>query len=102
MNILNSSTMQFTSSIVDGVWSSWTEGSCSKTCGVGIRINTRICNNPSRTCGGLLCEGTSTRKVPCNESCCPGKIIIVTLYMYLHCKSMNPFKFKALSDALFA
>ena len=62
-------------SVVNGGWSSWTEGSCSKACDGGIRIDTRTCNNPTRTCEGLPCKGSSTREKPCNEFCCPGKFI---------------------------
>ena len=67
-------TIQCNCSVVDGGWSSWTEGSCSKTCGDGIRIDNRTCNNPTPNCGGLHCTGSSTREKPCNESCCPSKI----------------------------
>lgn len=31
----------------DGNWGSWTKfGSCSRTCGTGVRFRTRQCNNP--------------------------------------------------------
>ena len=57
------STIQCNYSVVDGGWSSWTEGSCSETC---IRIDTRTCNNPTPYCGGLPCEGSSTHEEPCS------------------------------------
>ena len=68
--------LYFNFSVVHGGWSSWTQGSCSKTCGDGIRNDSRICNNPIPSCGGLSCGGISTREEPCNETCCRGKIVI--------------------------
>ena len=65
-------------SVVDGGWSSWIEGSCSKPCGGGIRIDTRTCDNPTPDCEGLHCTGSSTREKACNEFCCPGKFIIAS------------------------
>ena len=58
--------------IVDGGWSSWVNGSCSKTCGGGIKHDTRVCDNPRPSCGGKKCEGPSTHSSTCNEICCPG------------------------------
>ena len=43
-----------------------------------MRFN-RTCNNPTPSCGGLSCTGNSTREEACNEHCCRGKIIIVSL-----------------------
>ena len=68
--------LYFDSSVVDGGWSSWIHGACSKTCGGGIRNATRICNNPIPSCGGLPCRGNSTHEEVCNKICCPGKTII--------------------------
>lgn len=35
------------SAVVHGSWSSWTEfSSCSRTCGGGVTLQTRQCNNP--------------------------------------------------------
>ena len=53
--------------VVDGGWSSWTPGPCSKTCGIGTVRFTRTCTNPKPFCGGLLCIGNSIRKEPCEE-----------------------------------
>ena len=62
-------------SIVDGGWSNWVTGLCSKTCGGGNRRITRKCNNPKPSCGGKQCEGNSYHVYPgkCNDFCCPGK-----------------------------
>ena len=62
------------SSAVDGGWSSWSLGPCSKTCGGGTQISTRVCDNPKPSCGGKECEGPNTDSIKCNDFCCPGKI----------------------------
>ena len=65
----------FYCSVVDGGWSSWTEGSCTKNCGGGTKQFTRSCNNPTPSCGGLSCIGNSTYEEECNKFCCRGKVI---------------------------
>ena len=71
-------------SIVDGGWSSWKLGPCSKTCGGGIQNYTRVCNNPKPSCGGKKCEGVSsyTANKTCNDLCCPGNVTIVNYINY--------------------
>ena len=59
---------------VNGEWSSWTYGPCSKTCGGGTQQVTRKCNNPVPSCGGNNCSGNSTYQNTCGNNCCPGKI----------------------------
>ncbi|OWK13609.1 ADAMTS3 [Cervus elaphus hippelaphus] len=77
----------------DGNWGSWTKfGSCSRTCGTGVRFRTRQCNNPTwaaeewehctKTCGA---SGYQLRTVRClqplhdgtnrsvNSKYCPGE-----------------------------
>ena len=63
--------------VVDGGWSEWILGPCSKTCGGGIQNYTRVCNNPEPSCGGNECDGPSVYvvKEKCNDMCCPGEII---------------------------
>lgn len=59
--------------IVDGVWSAWGSfGTCSVTCGTGIRFRTRSCSNPAPTNGGSDCSGHSEDAVICTEQLCPG------------------------------
>ena len=59
--------------LVDGGWSSWRHGSCSMTCGGGIRTSTRTCNNPAPSCGGNDCSGSNIRHDICNTRCCLSK-----------------------------
>ncbi|XP_070177237.1 coadhesin-like isoform X3 [Littorina saxatilis] len=56
---------------INGGWSCWTTttGSCSKTCGRGVRVLTdkRTCTNPAPQYKGTACSGSSTRTR--NEIC---------------------------------
>ena len=60
-------------SVVDGGWSPWTHGPCSKTCGGGIQNFIRVCDNPKPSCQGKKCEGVSNYTAKCNDFCCPSK-----------------------------
>ena len=65
--------------VVDGGWSSWEPGPCSKTCGGGAQMLTRRCDNPEPSCGGNNCSGLTIQQSECNSQCCPSKIIYVYL-----------------------
>ena len=54
-------------------------GPCSKTCGGGMQIKTRMCDNPRPSCGGGKCKGSSTHSINCNNICCPGKILFILI-----------------------
>uniref|UniRef100_A0A672PEE4 ADAM metallopeptidase with thrombospondin type 1 motif 14 n=1 Tax=Sinocyclocheilus grahami TaxID=75366 RepID=A0A672PEE4_SINGR len=57
----------------DGGWSSWGKfGSCSRTCGGGVRSRSRQCNNPVPAYGGRDCTGTTFDYQVCNIEDCPG------------------------------
>ncbi|XP_066916683.1 semaphorin-5A-like [Clytia hemisphaerica] len=56
---------------VDGGWSSWKPGACSKTCGGGKRIELRSCTNPAPAHCGRRCQGLYTRTADCNTHKCP-------------------------------
>ncbi|XP_069586533.1 SCO-spondin-like [Ranitomeya imitator] len=58
------------------VWNSWTD--CTKTCGEGVRLRSRICNNPSPIGDGDYCEGPSNEVEPCELEPCPELISSVT------------------------
>ncbi|XP_033127268.1 A disintegrin and metalloproteinase with thrombospondin motifs 3-like isoform X2 [Anneissia japonica] len=61
-------------SVVNGGWSEYTEFSeCSFTCGTGIEVRTRKCNNPEPKNGGADCVGSNTEYQVCNPQPCPGK-----------------------------
>lgn len=61
------------SSIVDGVWSSWSEWSnCTVGCNGGQRTRTRLCNQPAPDCNGKPCAGEPTEIESCNTQPCTG------------------------------
>ncbi|CAH2281689.1 SCO-spondin [Pelobates cultripes] len=55
-----------------GNWSEWGSWSvCTKSCGEGVRIRTRSCNNPSPLGDGDYCEGPKEDTEPCFLAKCP-------------------------------
>ena len=54
-------------------WGDWKIGECDKSCGGGIRVNTRekkiIAEN-----GGKECNGSATLELTCNTNDCPSII----------------------------
>ncbi|XP_069837949.1 A disintegrin and metalloproteinase with thrombospondin motifs 14 [Dendropsophus ebraccatus] len=57
----------------DGGWSSWSRfGSCSRTCGGGVRSRGRQCNNPPPAYGGRDCPGPTYEYQMCNTEECRG------------------------------
>ncbi|XP_053438721.1 A disintegrin and metalloproteinase with thrombospondin motifs 14 [Nycticebus coucang] len=57
----------------DGGWSSWTKfGSCSRSCGGGVRSRSRSCDNPPPAYGGRPCSGPMFEYQVCNSEECPG------------------------------
>ncbi|XP_028930040.1 A disintegrin and metalloproteinase with thrombospondin motifs 3 [Ornithorhynchus anatinus] len=55
----------------DGNWGSWTKfGSCSRTCGTGVRFRTRQCTNPMPLNGGQDCPGVNFEYQLCNTEEC--------------------------------
>ncbi|XP_071411396.1 A disintegrin and metalloproteinase with thrombospondin motifs 3-like [Pithys albifrons albifrons] len=56
----------------DGHWGPWTKfGSCSRSCGTGVRFRTRQCNNPTPINGGDDCAGVSFEFQLCSPEECP-------------------------------
>ncbi|XP_077457021.1 A disintegrin and metalloproteinase with thrombospondin motifs 3 [Stigmatopora argus] len=56
----------------DGSWGSWSKhGSCSRSCGTGVRLRTRNCNNPAPINGGQDCPGVNFEYQLCNTDECP-------------------------------
>ncbi|XP_069508763.1 A disintegrin and metalloproteinase with thrombospondin motifs 2 isoform X2 [Ambystoma mexicanum] len=58
----------------DGNWGAWSKfGSCSRTCGAGVKYRTRNCDNPHPANGGRSCVGLSYEFQLCNiEDCLTG------------------------------
>ncbi|XP_010609174.1 A disintegrin and metalloproteinase with thrombospondin motifs 3 isoform X1 [Fukomys damarensis] len=55
----------------DGNWGSWTKfGSCSRTCGTGVRFRTRQCDSPTPINGGQDCAGVNFEYQLCNTEEC--------------------------------
>ena len=57
--------------IVDGGWSEWSQWStCEKPCGGSVVNRTRLCNNPTPSNGGALCNGVNVEtKLECLSQC---------------------------------
>jgi len=55
---------------VDCVWSDWTLGTCSVTCGDGVRENHRF-KETEALFGGVPCEGLSVHTEACINRVCP-------------------------------
>lgn len=57
---------------VDGRWGKWGPfGSCSRTCGGGVQLSKRECNNPIPSNGGKYCQGVRVKYRSCNLNRCP-------------------------------
>ena len=71
--------------VVDGNWSPWmTISSCSVTCGNGMEIRQRFCDDPSPSLGGSECtlsddENTGLIELDpmaqCNDGSCPIPVV---------------------------
>ncbi|XP_030317277.1 A disintegrin and metalloproteinase with thrombospondin motifs 13 isoform X4 [Calypte anna] len=57
--------------VVHGQWSVWSPfSSCSRSCGGGVTMRQRFCNNPRPAFGGQECHGTSIQVEMCNTQAC--------------------------------
>ena len=65
---------------VDCQWNDWTVGTCSATCGDGMRTNTRTekvsAAYGGKECNGLPDTGVSSIEERCNKQGCPGKVLL--------------------------
>uniref|UniRef100_UPI0037E7F2D5 A disintegrin and metalloproteinase with thrombospondin motifs 2-like n=1 Tax=Semicossyphus pulcher TaxID=241346 RepID=UPI0037E7F2D5 len=72
----------------DGGWGTWSPyGSCSRTCGGGVRFRARRCDNPAPANGGRTCFGNSYEFQLCSQKECPP----LTDFREDQCKVWNPF-----------
>ncbi|KAJ8032049.1 A disintegrin and metalloproteinase with thrombospondin motifs 7 [Holothuria leucospilota] len=51
----------------DGGFSEWKTSSCSRSCGGGIKVTTRVCSNPRQRYDGAFCDGQHYHYELCNE-----------------------------------
>ncbi|XP_033066243.1 A disintegrin and metalloproteinase with thrombospondin motifs 9 isoform X1 [Trachypithecus francoisi] len=57
--------------VTDGSWGSWSPfGTCSRTCGGGIKTAIRECNRPEPKNGGKYCVGRRMKFKSCNTEPC--------------------------------
>ncbi|XP_060551540.1 A disintegrin and metalloproteinase with thrombospondin motifs 1-like isoform X2 [Ruditapes philippinarum] len=72
INITDTGLPQSSITKVTGGWSAWgTETSCSRTCGTGVKLRTRTCNNPKPQ-NSAWCEGDTFKAELCNTQACDG------------------------------
>ncbi|XP_048582035.1 zinc metalloproteinase nas-14 [Nematostella vectensis] len=56
---------------VDGHWGRWSSwGACSKSCGDGTHVRTRLCDDSQAKNGGSGCVGDSSQSEACNLASC--------------------------------
>ena len=67
--------------VVDGGRTPCVYGPC-KTCGRVAEPCIRRCSNPTPSCGGKDCSGSSVVTRPCAYRCCSGKIILYIMNTY--------------------
>ncbi|XP_030602077.1 A disintegrin and metalloproteinase with thrombospondin motifs 2-like isoform X2 [Archocentrus centrarchus] len=71
----------------DGGWGTWSPyGSCSRTCGGGVRFRTRRCDDPVPANGGRTCFGNTYEFQLCSQEDCPP----LTDFREDQCKVWNP------------
>ncbi|NUN12494.1 MAG: thrombospondin type-1 domain-containing protein [Myxococcales bacterium] len=56
---------------INGGYSEWSFGPCSKACGGGVQTGTRTCTAPPPSCGGADCQGPTITEQTCNTEPCP-------------------------------
>ncbi|XP_068187014.1 A disintegrin and metalloproteinase with thrombospondin motifs 2-like [Antennarius striatus] len=72
----------------DGSWGTWSSyGSCSRTCGGGVRFRSRRCDNPVPANGGRTCFGNSYEFQLCSQEECPP----LTDFREDQCQAWDPF-----------
>ena len=68
---------------VDGEFGPWTEWTvCSSSCGGGLQIRSRKCNNPAPQNGGKDCQGSLIDSRKCSILACSGKQLPLKLHVH--------------------
>ncbi|XP_064624818.1 A disintegrin and metalloproteinase with thrombospondin motifs 6-like [Lineus longissimus] len=76
----------------NGGWGNWTTwGECSRSCGGGIQVIERLCDNPRPRFGGKYCIGERKKYRLCNTEKCPTN---TTSFRELQCSSYNSIEFR--------
>jgi hypothetical protein len=70
---------------------------CSVSCGGGVGIRHRTCDNPAPSHGGQTCHGPVDETSSCNIQPCPGFSYVFYKYMYIsfcycRCRMFNMLK----------
>ncbi|XP_030830421.1 A disintegrin and metalloproteinase with thrombospondin motifs 13-like [Strongylocentrotus purpuratus] len=78
---------------VDGGWSDWEAefSQCSRSCGTGVRVRKRKCNDPTPVYGGLACEGQGREVQLCNMMPCHN--VTLDNYKNEQCSATNGVQF---------
>lgn len=67
---------------VDGRWGKWGAfGDCSRSCGGGVQLAKRECNNPVPENGGKYCYGLRIKYRSCNINPCPETGTLVSVWV---------------------
>ena len=70
--------------LVDGIYGNWTKTLCSVTCGQGVEIWIRQCDNPPGRYGGNCSKQGPNREIlTCKLEGCPGKIFVQWLLVMI-------------------
>uniref|UniRef100_A0AAY4BV54 Thrombospondin-1 n=1 Tax=Denticeps clupeoides TaxID=299321 RepID=A0AAY4BV54_9TELE len=72
---------------VDGGWGPWSPwNACPVTCGGGVQMRNRLCNDPAPKHGGKECVGKAKDTQLCNKQDCPiGKPFFICLFEHANC-----------------
>uniref|UniRef100_A0AAY4BU61 Thrombospondin 1a n=1 Tax=Denticeps clupeoides TaxID=299321 RepID=A0AAY4BU61_9TELE len=70
---------------VDGGWGPWSPwNACPVTCGGGVQMRNRLCNDPAPKHGGKECVGKAKDTQLCNKQDCPiGKPFFICLFEFI-------------------